>query len=77
LNEQRSTTAKAPHLAVVRDPLFNDARMLKYAEAAVLLKVNKRTIRRRVADGRYVAYGDGSGKRILYSSIVADIQRGP
>ena len=58
------------------DYTFEAARMLKYAEAADLLKVNKRTIRRRVAAGRYVAYGDGSGKRILYSSIVADIQRG-
>jgi excisionase family DNA binding protein len=54
---------------------FEEARMLKYAEAAKLLKVDKRTIRRRVAAGRYVAYGDGSGKRLLYSSILADIQR--
>jgi excisionase family DNA binding protein len=71
LSEQR----KALHLAIVRDPIFNDARMIKYAEAAELLKINKRTVRRRVADGRYIAYGDGSGKRILYSSILADIQR--
>jgi excisionase family DNA binding protein len=55
---------------------FEELRMLKYAEAAKLLKVHKRTIRRRVADGRYVAYGEGSGKRIVYSSIKADIQRG-
>lgn len=48
--------------------------MLTYKEAADKLKVNKRTIRRRVADGRYVAYGDGSGKRILAESILADIE---
>jgi excisionase family DNA binding protein len=35
--------------------------MLTYAEAAALLKVDKRTVRRRIADGRYTAYGDGSG----------------
>ncbi|HEU5097592.1 MAG TPA: helix-turn-helix domain-containing protein [Roseiflexaceae bacterium] len=67
---------KATYLSIVRDPSLGAARMLKYAEAAALLKVDKRTVRRRVADGRYVAYGDGSGRRILYSSIVADIQRG-
>jgi excisionase family DNA binding protein len=55
---------------------LEDLRMLKYKEAADLLKVDKRTIRRRVAAGRYVAYGEGSGKRILYRSIKADIQRG-
>lgn len=55
--------------------LFNDAYMLTYDEAATLLKCNKRTIRRRVAEGRYLAYGEGSGKRLLYRSIVADIQR--
>jgi excisionase family DNA binding protein len=49
--------------------------MLTYAEAAALLKVDKRTIRRRVADGRYTAYGQGCGKRILLRSILADIQR--
>ena len=49
--------------------------MLTYKEAADRLKVNKRTIRRRVAAGRYMAYGDGSGKRILCESILADIQR--
>jgi excisionase family DNA binding protein len=54
---------------------FEAARMLTYAEAAALLKVDKRTVRRRVADGRYTAYGEGSGKRILYRSILADIQR--
>ena len=57
------------------DPAFDAARMLKYAEAAALLKVDKRTIRRRVAAGRYMAYGDGSGKRIKFDSILADIQR--
>jgi excisionase family DNA binding protein len=51
------------------------ARMLTYAEAAALLKVDKRTIRRRVAGGRYIAYGDGCGKRLLLTSIIADIQR--
>lgn len=54
---------------------FEAARMLTYAEAATLLKVDKRTVRRRVAEGRYTAYGQGSGKRILYRSILADIQR--
>jgi excisionase family DNA binding protein len=49
--------------------------MLTYKEAADKLKVNKRTIRRRVAAGRYTAYGDGSGKRILRESILADIER--
>ena len=49
--------------------------MLTYKEAADQLKVNKRTIRRRVAAGRYMAYGDGSGKRILSQSILADIER--
>ena len=57
------------------DPAFDPAQMLTYAEAVKLLKVDKRTIRRRVAAGRYVAYGDGTGKRLLYSSILADIQR--
>jgi excisionase family DNA binding protein len=56
-------------------PDFEAARMITYAEAASLLKVNKRTIRRRVADGRYIAYGDGCGKRLLYASILADIER--
>lgn len=55
-------------------PDLESASMLTYAEAAALLKVSKRTVRRRVADGRYVAYGHGSGKRILSSSILADIQ---
>jgi excisionase family DNA binding protein len=49
--------------------------MLTHKEAADRLKVNKRTIRRCVAAGRYLAYGDGSGKRILCESILADIQR--
>jgi excisionase family DNA binding protein len=57
------------------DHNLDPMRMLKYAEAAELLKVDKRTIRRRVAAGRYIAYGDGSGKRLLYSSILADIER--
>ena len=56
-------------------PDFEAARMVTYAEAAALLKVDKRTIRRRVADGRYIAYGEGSGKRIKFDSILADIQR--
>ena len=54
---------------------LDDFRMLTYAEAAELLKVDKRTIRRRVAKGRYSAYGDGPGKRILFRSIVADVQQ--
>jgi excisionase family DNA binding protein len=49
--------------------------MLTYKEAADQLKVTKRTIRRRVAAGRYMAYGDGSGKRILCESVLADIER--
>ena len=56
-------------------PSLEAAQMLTYAEAAALLKVDKRTIRRRVAGGRYIAYGDGSGKRLLLRSIIADIQR--
>jgi excisionase family DNA binding protein len=56
-------------------PGLEAAQMLTYAEAAALLKVDKRTIRRRVAGGRYLAYGDGSGKRLLFTSIIADIQR--
>jgi excisionase family DNA binding protein len=76
MSERQVSRQQALHLSIVRDPSLEAARMLKYEEAAALLKVNKRTIRRRVADGRYVAYGDGSGKRIVYSSIVADIQRG-
>ncbi len=55
--------------------LFDEARMLTFDEAAELLRVNKRTIRRRVAEGRYLAYGEGSGKRLLYRSILADIQQ--
>jgi excisionase family DNA binding protein len=62
-------------LASAASEPFEAARMLTYAEAAALLKVDKRTVRRRVADGRYSAYGDGSGKRILYRSILADIER--
>lgn len=54
---------------------FEAARMITFAEAALLLKVDKRTVRRRIAEGRYIAYGTGSGRRILFSSIVADIQR--
>lgn len=49
--------------------------MITYAEAAQLLCVDKRTLRRRVAAGRYIAYGDGRGRVLLYSSIIADIQR--
>jgi hypothetical protein len=52
-----------------------DLRMIDYADAVKLLRVTKRTIRRRVAKGRYLAYGDGSGRKLLLSSIWADIQR--
>jgi excisionase family DNA binding protein len=61
--------------STLRAPVFEAARMLTYAEAAALLKVDKRTVRRRVSARRYIAYGDGSGKRILFSSILADIER--
>ncbi len=62
-------------LALDLNAPFEAARMITYAEAAALLKVDKRTVRRRVAGGRYIAYGEGCGKRILYQSILADIQR--
>jgi len=54
---------------------YDSVRMLTYAEVATLLRVDKRTVRRRVANGRYTAYGEGSGKRILYHSILDDIER--
>jgi hypothetical protein len=54
---------------------FDKVRMLKYSEAAELLKVDRRTVHRRVTAGRYIAYGNGSGKRILLKSIIDDIQR--
>lgn len=49
--------------------------MLTYAEAAALLRIDKRTLRRRIAGGRYKAYGEGAGRRVVYSSILADIRR--
>jgi excisionase family DNA binding protein len=49
--------------------------MLTYSELAAILKLNTRTIRRRVAAGRYIAYGDGAGRRILYQSVLEDIER--
>jgi hypothetical protein len=52
------------------------ARMLTYAQAAELLTVTVRTVRRRVANGLYLTYGEGPGKRVLYHSILADIHRG-
>jgi hypothetical protein len=51
------------------------ARMLTYAQAAELLAVAPRTVRRRVANGQYLTYGEGPGKRVLYHSIMADIRR--
>jgi hypothetical protein len=51
------------------------ARMLTYAQAAELLAVAVRTVRRRVANGQYLTYGAGPGKRVLYHSILADIRR--
>lgn len=65
----RTIPASTPSL-----PDFETVRMITFAEAAALLKVDKRTVRRRVAEGRYIAYGSGSGRRILFSSIVADVQ---
>jgi excisionase family DNA binding protein len=49
--------------------------LLTYAEAAELLAINTRTLSRRIAAGRYRTYGEGNGKRILYSSILDDIRR--
>lgn len=49
--------------------------LLTYAEAAELLAIKPRTLSRRIAAGRYRTYGEGNGKRILYSSILADIRR--
>jgi hypothetical protein len=54
---------------------ISEGQMLAYAEVMTLLKISKRTIRRRVAEGRYIAYGNNTGKRILYQSILADIER--
>jgi hypothetical protein len=51
------------------------ARMLTYAQAAELLAVAVRTVRRRVSNGKYLTYGEGPGKRVLYHSIMADIRR--
>ena len=56
-------------------PALAAAQMVTFAEAVSLLKVTKRTLRRRIAAGRYVAYGEHTGRRILLSSILADIQR--
>ena len=53
----------------------NPARMLTYAQAGELLAVAARTVRRRVANGQYLAYGEGPGRRVLYESILADIRR--
>jgi excisionase family DNA binding protein len=39
--------------------------LLTYAEAAELLAINPRTLSRRIAAGRYRAYGEGNGRRIL------------
>lgn len=49
--------------------------LLTYAEAAELLAINTRTLSRRIAAGRYRTYGEGNGKRVLHSSILADIRR--
>ncbi len=49
--------------------------MLTYAQAVQLLAVTTRTVRRRVANGQYLTYGEGCGKRVLYPSILSDIQR--
>jgi hypothetical protein len=53
----------------------NPARMLTYAQAGALLAVAARTVRRRVANGQYLAYGEGPGRRVLYQSILADTRR--
>lgn len=49
--------------------------LLTYAEAAELLAIKPRTLSRRIAAGRYLTYGEGNGKRVLHSSILADIRR--
>ena len=53
----------------------DDIRMMTYDEAVALLKINKRTIARRVAEGRYLAYGTKGSRRLLFRSVVADIER--
>jgi hypothetical protein len=49
--------------------------LLTYAEAARLLAIKPCTLSRRIAAGRYLTYGEGNGKRVLHSSILADIRR--
>lgn len=56
-------------------PSFEDVRMITFDEAVALLKINKRTISRRIAEGRYLAYGTKGSRRLLFRSIVADIER--
>jgi hypothetical protein len=65
------TNAQPRQLTLYESP----ARMLTYAQAAELLAVTSRTVRRRVANGQYVTYGEGPGKRVLLLSIMQDIGR--
>ena len=74
-SRQRARSPKAPFSLAPHETIIDNPRMITYAEAAQLLCVDKRTLRRRVAAGRYIAYGDGRGRVLLYSSIIADIQR--
>ncbi|GAB4443219.1 MAG: hypothetical protein OHK0015_42880 [Chloroflexi bacterium OHK40] len=69
MKDSRTTlVALGPEPAKVRP-------LLTYAEACALLAINFRTLSRRIAAGRYRTYGEGNGKRILYSSILDDIRR--
>ncbi len=50
-------------------------KLITYQEAAELLACSRRTVGRRIANGQYLAYGEGPGRRVLYHSILADIRR--
>jgi excisionase family DNA binding protein len=42
-----------------------------YEEAGLMLRCGKRTIGRKVKAGELEARGDGKGKRIVYTSVLA------